>query len=87
MNIKNEILNNMISKAIINNKLNDNKALIFAEKYGVIEYKVINSKMIFYTNYPQEHSTYKCTVNLKSMLETRKALKRYYHIGNYNMCI
>lgn len=69
------------------NELNKNKALIFAETYGIIEYKVINSKMIFYTNYPMEHNTYKCIVNLKTMFETRKALKRYYKIGGYNLCV
>lgn len=61
-----------------------NKALLFAEKYGVVEYKVKNDSMIFYASYPMEHNTYKCNVNLKNMKETRTCLKRYYKEYTYN---
>lgn len=60
-----------------------NKALIFAEKYGIIEYTVKTSKMTYYVSYPIE-GTYKCIVDLKTMKETRKHLKRYNKIGNFN---
>lgn len=68
------------------NELNNKKALFYSEKYGVIEYIVKNSTMIYYANYPLEHNTYKCTVKLNILHETRKALKRYYKKGNYNLC-
>ena len=68
-------------------QLNNNKALYYAEKYGIIEYVVKNSTMIFYTNYPGEHNTYKCIVNLNLFHESRTSLKKYYKKGNYNLCV
>lgn len=54
------------------------KALLYAEKYGVIEYCVEGNRMIYYSSYPMEHMTYKSAVDLDSMEETRVALKNYY---------
>ncbi|MBU3173313.1 hypothetical protein [Clostridium estertheticum] len=65
----------------------ENKALIYSETYGIIEYKVIGSNMIFYTNYPTEKNTYKCVIDLETMIEIRKVLKRYYKMGSYNLCV
>ena len=53
-------------------------ALLLAEKWGVIEYAVIGNIMTFYSSWPGEHSTVKCEVNLDTMRETRRCLKRYY---------
>jgi hypothetical protein len=63
----------------------EQKALLFAEKYGIIEYKVRKDKMIYYTSYPMEHMTYKCIVDLKIMKEARTHLKRYYK--KYPKCL
>lgn len=47
-------------------------ALLYAEKYGIIEYKVKGSMMVYYEQIGT--SKYKATVNLKTMQETRKEL-------------
>ena len=53
-------------------------ALMLAEKWGVIEYRVKGNKMVFYSSWPGEHSTVKCVVDLDTMKETRHTIKRYY---------
>ena len=64
----------------------ENKATLYAEKYGVLEYKLIGKSMVYYANHLNERATYKVTVNLETMKEkSRKALKRYYKKGNINM--
>lgn len=61
------------------------KALCYAEKYGICEYKVTGNEMIYYKSYRMEHSTIKAVVNLDTMTETRSYMRRYYrpwvHIG------
>lgn len=57
---------------------NENKALLYAEQYGIVNYNIKTSNMIYYINYPMEHNTYKCIVDLKTMQEKRICLKRYY---------
>ena len=70
----------------------EHKALLFAEHYGIIEYYVKGNTMFFYPTYPMEHMTYKAVVNLDTMKETRKPLKRYYKAyagkiaGRYYAC-
>lgn len=67
-------------------------ALLYAEKYGIIEYTVKGSKMIYYVNYKEyahrvknyKGDTYKAVVNLKTGEETRTLLKRYNPIGWLN---
>jgi hypothetical protein len=46
-------------------------ALIYAEKYGIIEYEVINNTMVYYEAFPLESTTYKAVVNLDTMQESR----------------
>lgn len=58
-------------------------ALEYAEKYGIIEYKVIGNEMIYYKTYSMEHTTYKCVVDLKLGYEKRIALNRYYKPYSY----
>lgn len=66
----------------------DNKATLYAEKYGVLEYKLIGKSMVYYANHLNERITYKVTVNLVTMKEkSRKALKRYYKKGNMNISL
>ena len=50
------------------------KALEYAEKYGIIDYKITGNTMTYYESYPTE-GHYKATVNLKTMVETRKQVK------------
>ena len=65
------------------------KAIQYAEKYGIAEYKVDGNIMTYYANYPsylsEERKTYKVVINLDTGKETRKKLKRWNKNGNYNM--
>ena len=67
----------------------EEEALLYAEKYGILDYKVKGSSMIYYANYPKylakPRRTYKVTYNLKSKTETRVLLKRWNKLGNVNM--
>lgn len=66
----------------------ENKATLYAEKYGILEYTIINKNMVYYSNYLNEHVTYKVTVNLVAMKEnSRKPLKRYYKKGSMNISL
>lgn len=66
----------------------DNQADLYAEKYGVLEYKIVGKNMIYYSNYLNERITYKVTVNLEKMKEkSRLPLKRYYQKGNVNVSL
>lgn len=56
----------------------EQRALRYAEKYGIIEYRVIKDTMVFYTSYPSQHATYKSAVNLDTYEEENRKLKRYY---------
>lgn len=53
-------------------------ALKYAEKHGIIEYRIEADKMIFFTSFPMEHMTYKATVDLNQLTEKREPLNRYY---------
>ena len=73
----------------MNNEIMDDKAIKYAEKYGIIEYEVKNNTMIYYTNYPQYSSnqryTMKVVVDLITMKEVeRTKLKRWNKKGAYN---
>ncbi|MCK2000845.1 hypothetical protein MZM54_05505 [[Brevibacterium] frigoritolerans] len=46
-------------------------ALLFAEKHGIIDYKVNGSKMNYKETFNGE-GTYDCEVDLNTMEETRK---------------
>lgn len=64
----------------------NNKATLYAEKYGILEYTIINKNMVYYANYLSERATYKVTVNLETMKEnSRKKMSRYYQKGSVNM--
>ena len=49
------------------------KAIRYAEKHGVRDFKVKKNIMTYYESYPRE-GKYKATVNLDTMVETRKQL-------------
>lgn len=51
------------------------KALTYAEKHGVIDYSIKGCHMIYYKTYSTE-GTYKHDVNLRTMEESIKPLKR-----------
>ena len=64
----------------------ENKATLYAEKYGILEYTIINKNMVYYANHLSERATYKVTVNLETMKEnSRKKMSRYYQKGSVNM--
>ena len=67
----------------------DNQADLYAEKYGVLEYKIVGKNtVVYYANHLNEHTTYKVTVNLETMTEkSRLPLKRYYQKGNANVSL
>lgn len=63
-------------------------ALGFAEKYGIIEYKVMRNKMIFNISYPAYLSNPRYTVqheiNLDTGIEITRKLKRFDAKGLVN---
>ena len=64
----------------------NNKATLYAEKYGILEYKLVGKSMVYYANYLNENTTYKVTVSLVTMKEkSREKMSRYYQKGNVNM--
>lgn len=50
----------------------EHKALLFAEKYGVVDYKVVGSEIIYREHFPLENAVYEARVNLDTMEEIRK---------------
>jgi hypothetical protein len=71
----------------MNKLVQHGKALVYAEQNGILRYEVKDGRMVYYTNYPLEHKTYKCIINLGIMKETRVSLKRYCIRGDYNLCV
>lgn len=53
----------------------DDKALIYAEKHGIIAHEVIGNTMNYTETFPMEKSKYNVNVNLDTMQETRKEIK------------
>ena len=66
------------AEAIMETARNEQKALLYAEKHGIIEYHVEGNKMIYYSSFPLEHSTIEAVVDLDTMTEKRKYLPKYY---------
>ena len=66
------------AEAIMETARNEQKALLYAEKHGIIEYHVEGNKMIYYSSFPLEHSTIEAVVDLDTMTEKRKYLQKYY---------
>lgn len=62
------------AEAIMETARNEQKALLYAEKHGIIEYHVEGNKMIYYSSFPLEHSTIEAVVDLDTMTEKRKYL-------------
>lgn len=54
-----------------------NKAILYAEKHGIIEYKIENNIMIYYEKWYEgfDFVIYECKLNLNTMEETRKPLE------------
>ena len=66
------------AEAIMTETRNNHKALLYAEKHGIIEYHVDGNKMIYYSSFPLEHTTIAAEVNLDTMTENRRYLPEYY---------
>ena len=74
---------------IINFKtaLHEKNAILFCEKYGIVDYKVNGNKLIYYCNNAIAigvYRTYKHIVNLDTMKESVEELKRLYKKGYIN---
>ena len=74
---------------IINFKtaLHEKNATLFCEKYGIIDYKVKDNHLIYYRNCAVAqgiYRTYKHTVDLDTMKENVKELKRLNKKGFLN---
>ena len=59
-----------MKKEVANKKASD-----FAEKYGIVAYRVIKNCMAYYIN--DGGVTYRHTVNLSTGIETAKPLRRH----------
>ena len=72
-----------------NQKRKEQIALQYAERYGILDYKVKGNRMIYYANYPaylsESRRTYKVTVRLNTMKEERQLLTKWNSKGNVNM--
>lgn len=66
----------------------ESRALSYAERYGIIEYKVIKNIMRFNVSYPaylgNPRYTVQHEINLDTGKETTKRLKRFDSKGLYN---
>lgn len=65
----------------------EEKALYIAESRGVTDYKVKGNVLSYYTSYPIERCTYLVTIDIETLEEERKELKRYYKKGLQNSCL
>ena len=77
-------MNNIIN---FKNALHEKNALTFCEKYGIIDYKVKSNQLIYYRNCAIAqgiYRTYKHIVNLDTMQESVKELKRINKKGFIN---
>lgn len=62
----------------------DTLANLFAEKYGIIDYKIKGSELIYEVCYTISKERYKCFVSLSDFRETRKQMK-YKLVANQNI--
>ena len=66
----------------------EEKALQFVERFGIVQYKVKGHFLIYNQSYPatvyEPHRTYQHTVDLDTMKDTVKQLKRFDAKGYYN---
>lgn len=77
-------MNNIIN---FKSALHERNALLFCEKYGIIEYTVKGNQLVYYRNnaiMQGVYRTYKHIVNLDTMKETVTELKGCYKRGNVN---
>ena len=66
----------------------EERAIEYCEKYGIVQYSVKGSQLLYYANYPaylsNSRRSYKVVVDLKTMKETRTLLQRYNKQGDFN---
>lgn len=77
------------SKDKLTEEEKEHRATLYAEEFGIIEYKRKGNRMMYLANYPaylsEPRRTYKVTVRLNSMTEERQLLTKWYPKGNVNM--
>ncbi len=71
------------------NELYEKRATVWAERYGIVEYKIIKGHMVYNKSYPsagcEKRYTVKHIVNLRTMTElTPRRLKRFDPRGYLN---
>ena len=70
-------------------KKKEQTALEYAEKFGIVDYKVKGNRMIYYANYPEylgePRYTIKVTIRLDTLKEERQKLTKWNPLGNSNM--
>jgi len=68
---------------------NKEKAIAYCEKHGIFPHKITNQTLTYYAYYPayiaEKRRTYKVTVRLADMRETRILLKKYVRLGQENI--
>lgn len=69
-------------------KYYEDRATLWAERYGIVEYKIQGNKMIYNVSFPQylyePHYTVQHTVDLNTFEENTKRLGKYDPNGVYN---
>lgn len=71
-----------------NTEIYQQRALAYVEKYGIVEYRIEKNFLVFNVSYPAYLSNSRYTiqhrVNLDTMEETTRKMKRYDPKGAYN---
>lgn len=69
-------------------KYYEDRATLWAERYGIVEYRIRGNKMIYNVSFPkylcEPRYTVQHTVNLNTFEESTKQLGRYDPNGVYN---
>ena len=65
--------------------MKEQKALEYANRNNIKDYKVKGNRMIYYANNPDYLCTTKVTVRLDTMEEKRQKLNKWIQKGNANM--
>ena len=77
-------------KTTLTEEEKENRAIRYAEEFGILEWKRKGNRMMYLANYPaylvEPKRTYKVTIRLNTMTEERQLLTKWNPKGNVNMC-